>query len=117
VPFWSTGEKNSLWDALYLKIKHRIANRRRLNCLSIIGRAMLVNFMIYSVPRYWVQTMAAPAPFHKYLEADVYQMLWEREPRFDVEETGTDTTAHKWLKIHTAPITPRGGLLFRNRPT
>jgi hypothetical protein len=38
--------------------------------LSIIGRAMLVNFMIHSVPRYWVQIMAAPAPasFHKYLE-------------------------------------------------
>jgi hypothetical protein len=70
---------------------------------------MLVNFMIYSVPRYWVQTVAAPASFHKYLEADVFQLLWEREPSFDVEETGTDTTAYKWLKIHTAPITPKGG--------
>jgi hypothetical protein len=109
VPFWSTGENNTFWDSLYLKIKRRIGNWRRLNCLSIIGRAMLVNFMIYSVPRYWVQTMAAPASFHKYLEADVFQLLWEREPSFDVEETGTDTTAYKWLKNHTAPITPKGG--------
>jgi hypothetical protein len=70
---------------------------------------MLVNFMIYSVPRYWVQTIAAPASFHEYLEADVFQLLWEREPSFDVEETGTDTTAYKWLKNHTAPITPMGG--------
>jgi hypothetical protein len=70
---------------------------------------MLVNFMIYSVPRYWVQTMAAPASFHKYLQADVFQLLLEREPSFDVEETGTDTTAYKWLKNHTAPITPKGG--------
>jgi hypothetical protein len=53
--------------------------------------------------------MAAPASFHKYLEADVFPLLWEREPSFDVEETGTDTTAYKWLKKHTAPIIPKGG--------
>jgi hypothetical protein len=109
VPFWSTGENNTFWEAFYLKIKRRIANWQRLNSLSIIGRAMLVNFIIYSVPKYCVQTMAAPASVHKYLEADVFQLLWEREPSFDVEETGTDTTAYKWLKNHTAPIIPKGG--------
>jgi hypothetical protein len=109
VPFWSRGENKSFWDSLYLKIKRRISNWRRLNCLSIFGRAMLVNFMIYSVPRYWVQTMAGPASFHKHLEADIYQLLWERDPTFDVADIGTDSNAYKWLKNHSAPTTLKGG--------
>jgi hypothetical protein len=46
--------------------------------------------------------------FLKYINTDVHQLLWERKPNFDVEETGTDTKARKWLKHHTAPITPKG---------
>jgi hypothetical protein len=69
---------------------------------------MLANFMIYSVPRYWVQTMAAPECFHKYLQADIYELLWEREPKFDVENIGTDSKACEWLKHHDCSITPRG---------
>jgi hypothetical protein len=108
VPFWSSGENSTFWEALYLKIKRRISNWRQLKSLSIIKRAMLANFMIYSVPRYWVQTMAAPGWFYKYLQADIYELLWERDPKFDVEDIGTDSKAFKWLKHHDCPITPRG---------
>jgi hypothetical protein len=75
--------------------------------LSIIGRATLANFMIYSVPRYWVQTMAAPKWFHEYLQADVYKLLWERDPSFDAKDIGTDSHAFKWLENHTSPLTPK----------
>eukprot|EP00962_Isochrysis_galbana_P030310 scaffold9816_cov141-Isochrysis_galbana.AAC.1 len=53
--------------------------------------------------------MAAPGWFHKALQADVYQLLWERDPTFDVEHVGTDSTAYKWIRHHTAPITPKEG--------
>jgi hypothetical protein len=68
--------------------------------------------MIYSVPIYWVQTMAAPEWFHKYLQADIHELLWERDPKFDVEDIGTDSKAYKWLKHHDCPITPRGNTFF-----
>jgi hypothetical protein len=73
-----------------------------------MGRAMLANFMIYSVPRYWVQTMAAPEWFQKYLQADIYELFWEREPKCDVKDIGTNSKAYKCLKHHDCPITPRG---------
>jgi hypothetical protein len=63
--------------------------------LSILRRATLTSFMIYSVPRYWVQTMAAPKWFHKCLEADVYELLWERDAVFDAEDIGTESRAFK----------------------
>jgi hypothetical protein len=107
VPFWSCGENDSFWESLYQKIKRRIANRKNLKMLSILGRATLANVMIYSVPRYWVQTMAAPKWFHKCLEADVYELLWTRDPVFDAEDTGTDSRGLKWIKHHTAPLIPK----------
>jgi exonuclease III len=112
VPFWSTGENDTFWEGLYLKIKRRIANWRQLSNLSIIGRATLANFLIYSVPRYWAQTLAAPKWFHTCLEADVYQLLWERDPLFDVEDIGTDSNSYKWIKRHATPTTPTGDTLL-----
>eukprot|EP00962_Isochrysis_galbana_P008715 scaffold2424_cov122-Isochrysis_galbana.AAC.1 len=53
--------------------------------------------------------MAAPGWFHQALQADVYQLLWEREPTFEAEHFGTDSNSYKWIKNHTAPITPKGG--------
>eukprot|EP00962_Isochrysis_galbana_P013293 scaffold3785_cov115-Isochrysis_galbana.AAC.5 len=47
------GERLLLGEPLP-KNKRRIANWKQLKFLSIIGRAMLANFMIYSIPRYWV---------------------------------------------------------------
>jgi hypothetical protein len=85
-------------------MKGRIANWKNLKMLSILGRATRTNFIIYSVPRYWVHTMAAPKRFHKCLEADVYELLWARDPVFDAEDIGTESRAFKWIKHYTAPI-------------
>eukprot|EP00962_Isochrysis_galbana_P002587 scaffold702_cov119-Isochrysis_galbana.AAC.7 len=35
--------------------------------------------------------------------------MGERSYIFDVEHVGTDSKAYKWIKHHTAPITPKGG--------
>eukprot|EP00962_Isochrysis_galbana_P007774 scaffold2109_cov123-Isochrysis_galbana.AAC.6 len=61
VPFWASGEDNSFWDDLYIKIKSAIAAWRDLTRLTQHGRVMLANFMIYSRPRYWAQAMLPPA--------------------------------------------------------
>eukprot|EP00962_Isochrysis_galbana_P038039 scaffold13429_cov171-Isochrysis_galbana.AAC.1 len=53
--------------------------------------------------------MAAPGWFHEALHADVYQLLWEREPTFEAEHIGTDSNSYKWIRNHTAPLTPKGG--------
>eukprot|EP00962_Isochrysis_galbana_P014787 scaffold4235_cov114-Isochrysis_galbana.AAC.13 len=53
--------------------------------------------------------MAAPGWFHKAIQADVYHLLWEREPTFDVEHVGTDSTAYKWIRHHIRPRSPPRG--------
>jgi len=60
VPFWASGEDNSFWDDLYIKIKSAIAAWRDLTRLTQHGRVMLANFMIYYRPHYWAQAMLPP---------------------------------------------------------
>jgi hypothetical protein len=52
VPHWASGEDNSFWDDLYVKIKYSIAAWSNTLQLTQHGRGMLANFMIYSRPRY-----------------------------------------------------------------
>eukprot|EP00962_Isochrysis_galbana_P023097 scaffold6937_cov110-Isochrysis_galbana.AAC.1 len=33
----------------------------------------------------------------------------EREPTFEAEHIGTDSNSYKWIRNHTAPLTPKGG--------
>jgi hypothetical protein len=48
---------------------------------------MLANFMIYSRPRYWTQTMVAPEWLHQALESDVRDLLCEKDIEFDANST------------------------------
>eukprot|EP00962_Isochrysis_galbana_P018123 scaffold5221_cov122-Isochrysis_galbana.AAC.8 len=107
------GHNQDVAARLYHRLQRRLLVQKIIKFLSIIGRAMLANFMIYSIPRYWVQTMAAPGWFHQALQADVYQLLWEREPSFDVEHVGTDSNSKAYIygSKTTRPPLPqaRGG--------
>ena len=44
--------------------------------LSIHGRTKVANFLILSIPRYWVQTLATPQSFHRALKSSVDRVLW-----------------------------------------
>eukprot|EP00962_Isochrysis_galbana_P060819 scaffold35741_cov152-Isochrysis_galbana.AAC.1 len=75
VPFWASGEDNSFWDDLYIKIKSAIAAWRDLTTrLTQHGRVMLANFMIYSRPRYWAQAMLPPPHFNRHIKIKTRMM-------------------------------------------
>jgi hypothetical protein len=63
VPYWASGENDAFWDDLYIKISIIAAWIGTLQ-LTQQGRVMLANFMIYSKPPYWIQTMLHPTTYH-----------------------------------------------------
>jgi hypothetical protein len=75
-----------------------MANRHSLTGLSIHGRVMLVNAMIYSIPRYWMQSSIPPGRVIEGLEEDVYHLLWSKDHEFDVETIGTNTKDGPYIK-------------------
>jgi hypothetical protein len=67
VPFWSTGENDAFWHALYTKIKKRIASWQHHSHLTIQGRTHLANLVVYGIPWYWTQTLLPPEWFDEAL--------------------------------------------------
>jgi hypothetical protein len=55
-------------------------------------------FMIYSRPRYWIQTMLPPNHFQKHLSQDVHHLVWAKEHDFERSEKGSTTVAKPWIR-------------------
>jgi hypothetical protein len=64
---------------------------------------MLANSMIYSIPRYWMQSSKPPDRNRiiEGLEADVYHLLWAKDHEFEAQTIGTTTKNRPFMK-HTA---------------
>jgi hypothetical protein len=85
VPFWVHDHEEEWWDEKYLQIKTKLAKWHSLTGLTLHGRVMLANSMIYSVPRYWMQSSKPPDRIIKGLEADVYHLLWAKDHEFEAQ--------------------------------
>ena len=96
-------EEAPFWESLYHKIKTKLASWHSHFMLTITGRAMLANFIIYYRPRDWIQTMVAPEWFHQAHTRERCQSLWHREKgiEFDANSTGTNRNKKGWT-INTA---------------
>jgi hypothetical protein len=71
VCFWIHDQEEEWWDEKYLQIKMKMGNWHSLTGLTLHGRVMLANSMIYSIPRYWMQSSKPPDRIIEGLEADV----------------------------------------------
>ena len=106
VPFWEGPEDDTFWERLYAKLKKKVAAWKGVQNLSIHGRTLLVNFIIYGTPRYWLSTSTPPAWFMEAIDSDVQTILWDRSPRLQAEEIGSSREGRRWI---TCPEYPRVG--------
>jgi hypothetical protein len=58
------------WCEEKLQVKTKLADWHSLAGLSLQGRVMLANSMIYSIPGYWMQSSIPPDEIIDGLEAD-----------------------------------------------
>ena len=80
VPFWEGLDNEPFWEKLYAKLKKKVATWKEMTSLSIHGRTLFVNFIIYGTPRYWLCTSTPPAWFMEAIDSDVQTILWDRSP-------------------------------------
>ena len=103
IPFWINDEnaadcEEQFWEHLYFRTKTAMARWRQVFTLTVHGRVMIANAMVYSRPRYWMQVMAAPRWFHDAIESDVRALLWSKDPTFDGDAIGTDKDGQPWIR-------------------
>ena len=105
VPFWEGLDNDAFWEKLYAKLKKEVATWKGITSLSlsIHGRTLLVNFIIYGTPRYWLSTSTPPAWFMEAIDSDVQTIPWDRSPRLQADELGSSQEGIKWITLPTYP--------------
>ena len=77
------------WRKKYSEIKTRISKWHGLGSLSLAGRNILVQAIVYGCMRYWFFTLPVPEEIISDVEADVKQLLWSAMPELQANERGT----------------------------
>ena len=111
VPIGNAFDERAFWLTKYHKCKSLVAHWHDIPKLTVLGRAMLANNMIFSRFRYWAQTMHMPDDISRALTEDVQAMVWGKDPEFDQEELGTQLCNNRWIhsKVQFLPSN-EGGL-------
>ena len=66
--------------------------------LTLIGRNMLVNSMIYGRFRYYIQAMSPPKRLMEAVMEDAQAMLWGGDVEFDPDAKGTELARRRFIK-------------------
>ena len=110
IPFWEEFNPDQWWDELYVKCKRLIACWRDHAWLTLHGRAMLANGMIYSRFRYPAQCMSIPKYIMRAIASDVSALLWGRKHDFEPDEFGSVCAARRWMMEGALSMPRRTGL-------
>ena len=99
IPFWETGYKiAAFWNKRYDKMKILLANWRDHTRMSVHGRAMLANAMIFSRFRYGSYCMVMPQEIETAIEEDAQALVWGKDTTFQADERGTVLVGRRFMK-------------------
>ena len=68
------------WWKKYAEVKRRIAAWKSIGYMSLTGRNMLLQAIMYGSIRFWLFFMALPNVILKELQQDAYELLWAENP-------------------------------------
>jgi hypothetical protein len=86
--FDGSQQEFDFWSKIYHKTKSIMARWGAIFALTMRGRVMIANSMIYSRFRYWTQVMVMPAEILDWLETDVHELIWSPDPHFATGQEG-----------------------------
>ena len=115
IPFWEDNRDrvslkhitDAYWDTLYKKIKKLMAGWKRHVDLTIFGRVLLANMMVFSRIRYPSHCMEVPKYIYKAIVSDTQALLWEKDYTPDPALWGSDLEKKRWMKEEAQTGKPR----------
>ena len=110
IPFGEQLDEEIFMEKLYLKVKSKMAAWHDHAQMTIFGRAMIANAMVYSRFRYVAQSMVIPDYLMQAIEEDVQTLLWARDASFDPHNIGTQSNFRRWMKNDAQYNERRNGL-------
>ena len=107
--FDGSAQEMGFWKRIYHKTKTIMARWGAIFSQTLRGRVMIANSMVYSRFRYWTQVMMMPEEIVGWLEEDVHQLLWDKDPHFESGQEGQAQQAKRKIKPSSAKLAWRKG--------
>ena len=102
------------WLKRYEVVKTRTAHWNGLSRLSITGRNMLLQSILYGSMRYWFFTLIVPQEIVDMLESDAKELLWASSPELHGDSHGTANASNRYI-FREASLLPQkqggGGIM------
>ena len=89
VPMGNKVDECEWWRKRYRTVKQRIAAWRSISHMSITGRNLLLQAILYGSLRFWLFSMTMPDEISKLVEQDAYHLIWASNPELFTNEEGT----------------------------
>ena len=93
-------DEEDWWHKRYRLVKARIAAWKSLAHLSITGRNLLLQAILYGSLRYWLFTLIMPESILDALEEDSYNILWAQQPEIFSNEDGASAKSRAYIPCH-----------------
>ena len=107
--FDGSQQEFDFWSKIYHKTKSIMARWGAIFSLTLRGRVMITNSMIYSRFRYWTQVMIMPSEIIDWIETDVHELIWNPDPHFITGQEGQSEKTKIKIKLNTANLAWKQG--------
>ena len=117
VPVGTNFDLTAWWRKRYTDVKPRVANWFATSRLSLTGRNMLLQSILYGSFRYWFFTLLVPDEIIDAIESDAKNLLWATTPSLQTNEFGTAARSRRYM-IEAASYLPQregGGSIMQLR--
>lgn len=97
VPVGNDFDPEAWWLGRYTTVKTRIGAWNGLARLSLAGRNILLQSILYGSLRYWFFTLLVPNSIVSKVESDAKQLLWSMSPDLRTDEAGTSKRSKRFI--------------------
>ena len=97
------------WLSRYHEVKRRVAYWQGIGGLSVTGRNMLLQSILYGSLRFWFFTLTVPEEIIDMVESDAKEILWAAKPELRTNEEGTETSAKRYIKRDASYLPQKKG--------
>ena len=97
VPMGNDFDQLQWWLDRYKVVKMRAVHWNGLARLSITGRNILLQAILYGSMRYWFFSLTVPQTIIDLLESDAKELLWASNPELQGDQLGTPNGSNRYI--------------------
>ena len=109
VPMGNNLDLDAWWLKKYRQVKQRIAAWRSTAHMSITGRILLLQAILYGSIRFWFFSLLISERMLELFISDAYHLVWASKPNLLTNEDGTSTRARAYIHAPAVRLDQKRG--------